>query len=408
MPSIPSAPEPGRQNRTPLSAGLGGERLVGVKNIEPRTPVTLRTLWRGFDAPFEREYRRQRTAYLATVSRVMVVISVLLYVAYLLWDALTVQRLTHPLVYILVFGVISPSSLIATFVVSRRKPIRRLRLRYVTTFGLAANSISLIVLTTYGPAHGIPWPYEWLAMNILYAFFLVGFVVRVSVPAALSVVLTVTAVNIWIGLEFTVLIQQTFFLSVTLLVAGVAAVLHEQMDRDVWVHRRQLREQVLRDPLTGLYNHRYVFKHGTMLMRQAQRDGQNLAALLIDVDHFKRLNDTAGHQAGDQALREVAAILEIQAQRSLDIAGRIGGEEFVLLLYECEQPSLPDVAEAVRTKIEQRAIPHPAAPGGVLTVSVGAASTITHHDESFKQLLARADKALYQAKADGRNCSRVL
>ena len=307
-----------------------------MKGIGARTPVTLATLWHGFGAPFEREYRRERTAYLATVSRVMVVISVLLYACYLLWDALTARQLAHPLVYFFVFGVITPSSLIASFLVARRVPIRGLRRRYVTILGLAGNSIGLIVLTTYGPAHGIPWPYEWLAMNILYALFLVGLVVRISVPASIAVVLTVTVVNIWMGLEPETLIHETFFLVVVLLVAGVAAMLHERMDRAVWVSKHQLREQVFRDPLTGLYNHRYVFDHGTMLLRQAQRDNHELAALLIDVDHFKRLNDTAGHQAGDQALREVASILETQAKRSFDVAGRIGGEEFVLLLYDCE------------------------------------------------------------------------
>ena len=408
MSSMPYSPKSALRNLTASSADNVPQGIAGMKGIGARTPVTLATLWHGFGAPFEREYRRERTAYLATVSRVMVVISVLLYACYLLWDALTARQLAHPLVYFFVFGVITPSSLIASFLVARRVPIRGLRRRYVTILGLAGNSIGLIVLTTYGPAHGIPWPYEWLAMNILYALFLVGLVVRISVPASIAVVLTVTVVNIWMGLEPETLIHETFFLVVVLLVAGVAAMLHERMDRAVWVSKHQLREQVFRDPLTGLYNHRYVFDHGTMLLRQAQRDNHELAALLIDVDHFKRLNDTAGHQAGDQALREVASILETQAKRSFDVAGRIGGEEFVLLLYDCEPSSVAGMAETVRRKIEQQAIPHPAAPGGVLTVSVGATTNNARRSESLEQLLGRADKALYQAKADGRNCSKLL
>lgn len=402
-PTSPPEPEPRDRIASPPA-----ERLPPLSTGEPRTPVTIATLWHGFGAPFEREYRRERTAYLATVSRVMVVISVLLYLGYLLWDALTVKQLVHPLVYGFVFGVIAPSSLIATFLVARPVPIRGLRRRYVTILGLAGNSIALIALTTYGPAHGIPWPYEWLAMNILYALFLVGLVVRISVPASIAVVLTVTGINIWMGLEPGTLIHQAFFLCVVLLVAGVAAVLHERMDRDVWVSKRRLHEEVMRDPLTGLYNHRYVFDHGGMLLRQAQRNGHRLAALLIDADYFKHLNDTAGHQAGDQALREVGEILQTQAQRSLDVAGRVGGEEFVLLLYDCEPTALVGLAESVRKKVEQRAIEHAAAPGGILTVSVGAAITTLQRRETLEELLARADKALYQAKAAGRNCCRVL
>jgi diguanylate cyclase (GGDEF)-like protein len=386
---------------------FGDQSRTGSTSVESITPVTIGTLWHGFGAPLEREYRRERTVYLATVSRVMVVISVALYACYLAWDAFTVRQLLHPLVYALVFGVITPSSLVASFFVSRRVSIPGLRRRYITILGLAGNSISLIVLTTYGPAQGIPWPYEWLAMNILYALFLVGLVVRISVPAAAAVVVTVTAVNVWTGVETTTLIHQAFFLFVFLLVAGVAAMLHERMDRDVWINKQRLHEQVVRDPLTGLYNHRYVFDHGTMLLRQAQREGQSLATLLIDVDYFKRLNDTAGHQAGDQALRDIAAILESQAQRSFDVAGRIGGEEFVLLLYDCDKTSLAGLTESLRARIEKRAIAHPGAPGGVLTVSIGATTT-TQRAESLEQLLARADKALYQAKADGRNCTRLL
>jgi diguanylate cyclase (GGDEF)-like protein len=404
MPAEPSSPKLALRDHAVIAAGFDEQNS---RTAEPETPVTIGTLWRGFGAPLEREYRRERTVYLATVSRVMVVISVVLYACYLAWDALTVRELLHPLVYALVFGIIAPSSLVSSFLVSRRVSIPWLRRRYVAILGLAGNSVSLIVLTTYGPALGIPWPYEWLAMNILYALFLVGLVVRISVPAAVTVVATVTATDIWMGAESTTLIHQTFFLSVFLSVAGVAAMLHERMDRDVWINKRRLHEQVMRDPLTGLYNHRYVFDHGTKLLRQAQRDGHSLATLLIDVDYFKRLNDTAGHQAGDQALRDIAAILESQAQRSFDVAGRIGGEEFVLLLYDCDKTSLAGLAEGLRARIEQHAIAHPGAPAGVLTVSIGATTT-KHRTESFKQVLARADKALYQAKAEGRNCSRLL
>lgn len=404
MPSEPFSPKLALRAHAVSAAGFGEQNS---RTTEPETPVTIGTLWRGFGAPLEREYRRNRTVYLATVSRVMVVISVVLYACYLAWDALTVRQLVHPLVYALVFGVIAPSSLVSSFLVSRRVSIPWLRRRYVAMLGLAGNSLSLIALTTYGPALGIPWPYEWLAMNILYALFLVGLVVRISVPAAVAVVATVTATDIWMGTESTTLIHQTFFLSVFLSVAGVAAMLHERMDRDVWINKRRLHEQVMRDPLTGLYNHRYVFDHGTKLLRQAQRDGHRLATLLIDVDYFKRLNDTAGHQAGDQALRDIAGILESQAQRSFDVAGRIGGEEFVLLLYDCDKASLAGLAEGLRARIESRAIVHPGAPAGVLTVSIGATTT-KQRTESLEQLLARADKALYQAKADGRNCTRLL
>ena len=382
-------------------------QLAAAGRLEPRTPVTLATLWQGFGAPFEREYRRDRATYLGTVSRVMVVLSVLLYAVFLLWDALTVQRLQHPLVYFLVFGVIAPSSLVSAFFAYRPKAKRRLRLRHITMTGLAGNSIALIILTTYGPAHGILWPVEWIMMNVLYALFLLGYVVRISLPASVLVVVAVSVGSAWAELEPSALFEQTFFLFIAVFVAGAAAMLHERMDRDVWVRRRQLREQVLRDPLTGLYNHRYVFDHGTMLLRQAQREGQCMAALLIDADHFKRLNDTAGHQAGDQALRQLAAVLEAQAHRPFDIAGRIGGEEFVLLLYGCDYAAVDEFADSVRRKVEQHDIPHPAVPGGALTVSIGVATT-SQRGESLEQLLARADKALYQAKADGRNCCRRL
>jgi diguanylate cyclase (GGDEF)-like protein len=118
--------------------------------------------------------------------------------------------------------------------------------------------------------------------------------------------------------------------------------------------------------------------------------------LMMDVDHFKRYNDAQGHQAGDDVLRGVGAVLR-EATREMDWSARYGGEEFFALLPETDAKEAGEVAERIRTKLRERIF-----VGGRVTLSIGMAQYPTH-GESPEAVIAAADAALYQAKADGRD-----
>jgi two-component system, cell cycle response regulator len=155
------------------------------------------------------------------------------------------------------------------------------------------------------------------------------------------------------------------------------------------------------DRLTGLGNRRRLDEDLERFADLSRRYDHALAVVLFDVDRFKQYNDTAGHAAGDEVLRSVAAALAAEC-RTADAAYRYGGEELLVALPEQELEPATTAAERMRAAIEALAIPHPGiTPEGVVTVSGGVACLGL--DESVASLLGRADAALYRAKRDGRN-----
>ena len=161
-----------------------------------------------------------------------------------------------------------------------------------------------------------------------------------------------------------------------------------------------LREQSLKDQLTGLYNRRFLEETIDKLSAQIKRRGSTLGILMIDVDYFKQVNDTYGHDMGDKVLREVANVL-VKSVREADMAIRYGGEEFMVLLIDVQAGKSEEVAEKIRKAMENHTIE---APGVVLkkTISVGVSEFPVDSDRIW-QCIKFADVALYKAKEMGRN-----
>jgi two-component system cell cycle response regulator len=157
------------------------------------------------------------------------------------------------------------------------------------------------------------------------------------------------------------------------------------------------------DPLTQLLNRRAMTERLTDEMERALRFDSSLALLMVDLDHFKRINDTFGHLVGDDVLREVAQVIQASV-RSTDLAARYGGEEFMVLLPDTAHDAAAALAEHIRERMAEHSFSSYEALS--LTASVGLASFPAARIESVDDLFARADAALYRAKADGRNCVR--
>jgi len=166
----------------------------------------------------------------------------------------------------------------------------------------------------------------------------------------------------------------------------------------------------LTDSLTGVYNRRYLDRRLLEEIARARRQRYDLSFMYIDIDHFKRINDTVGHQGGDEVLREVAGRIKGELRLS-DALARFGGEEFVVLLIDAELDSAAFVAERIRNAIAGPAI---GLQGGLkvpVTASIGVAClgtldegvTASEPETAARELIAHADEALYQAKAGGRN-----
>ena len=179
----------------------------------------------------------------------------------------------------------------------------------------------------------------------------------------------------------------------------------EQLEREkvqLTEAREALRELASRDPMTGLLNRRAIFDVLVGEMARIRRNGSALTAVMIDLDHFKSVNDTYGHLAGDDVLREVAARLT-DSVRPYDSVSRYGGEEFLLILPQMDLAGLRDRLIAVHNSICLKTF---VVPGGEvnLTCSFGVCTLFCDQRLTVEQFLDRADRALYQAKHSGRNC----
>ena len=161
---------------------------------------------------------------------------------------------------------------------------------------------------------------------------------------------------------------------------------------------RAMRDASRRDYLTGLYNRRYLHETGSSLYANARRGNLHLTAGMLDLDHFKRINDTYGHQAGDLALQHVACILR-QSVRSSDLVARYGGEEFCVLLVCGQAREQADVFERVRKAVADTPLDYDG-HRIELSISIGATANL---GADFESMLDSADQLLYEAKTQGRN-----
>ncbi len=189
--------------------------------------------------------------------------------------------------------------------------------------------------------------------------------------------------------------------AVTLLVIGFTVALRRSL-LALRRTQRELRELAGTDPLTGVMNRRALLERAAVEADRARRFEHPLTLAVIDIDHFKRLNDAHGHAYGDRVLRECARLWE-RHLRDADLLGRIGGEEFGLVLIEADAAMAAEVLQRLAQATAEASFGPPVVPGGSqVTVSIGAASW-RMQDPDWSTVFARADRALYEAKARGRN-----
>lgn len=159
------------------------------------------------------------------------------------------------------------------------------------------------------------------------------------------------------------------------------------------------------DPLTGLLNRRGLERQLNTIWPYCMRNRNLVALIIMDIDNFKKYNDTFGHPQGDKCLQAVAGAIKKSARRSTDIVSRIGGEEFMVFIHGTDEMEPVKLAEKIRVNVEKMQIPQsPALANPYVTISLGVAAVIPDDPEGYSKLYDEADKALYYAKRNGRNC----
>jgi diguanylate cyclase (GGDEF)-like protein len=240
---------------------------------------------------------------------------------------------------------------------------------------------------------------------------------RLRQPTPLAVWLTVATVALTADVSLTLLGTDRFSLGwyVARTLSGVSqiAVMSgllidlSRLFHEVATANHRLERLSLTDPLTELANRRGFDRWLATEWSRAVREQLPLSLAVIDVDYFKRYNDCFGHSAGDGCLIQVAATIGAGARRPADLAARIGGEEFAVVLSQTDERGASAVAEVVRASVEALSLPHPESSFQRVTISVGVATVRPFEGgKTARGLLEAADAALYQAKRSGRNCVR--
>ncbi|MGW8246688.1 MAG: diguanylate cyclase [Acidiferrobacterales bacterium] len=179
----------------------------------------------------------------------------------------------------------------------------------------------------------------------------------------------------------------------------------KQKNLELELANKRLQEIAVRDGLTGLFNHRYFQEILSKELARSARHNRDLSLLFLDVDDFKKYNDTHGHQLGDTLLKQLSHIIK-DAMREGDVVARYGGEEFVVVLPETDNACAVQVAEKLRKLVEGFAFRgEETQPQGKVTISLGVSNRIS--DSTTASLIQRADQALYKAKSEGKNCIRT-
>jgi len=178
----------------------------------------------------------------------------------------------------------------------------------------------------------------------------------------------------------------------------------DKNDKDEIVTLGEFFHLTIIDPLTGIYNRRYFDGSLKKIIKLHSRTGGSLSVLMIDIDYFKKYNDTYGHDAGDDCLKMVSAALSKCVIRDEDFVARYGGEEFVAVLPNTDKNGARLIAEKMLEKVRECNIPHKTSDiAGIITVSIGSTTSIINHLQHGSDYIKVADKALYESKKNGRN-----
>ena len=245
-----------------------------------------------------------------------------------------------------------------------------------------------------------------LTVNLMAVFFFSGLKYRQALLSCITTVFMFWITALVLKLEQALLVKSMFAIGVTAIIAAIVYRDVELAYRRSFLEGALITELATLDGLTQLMNRRAFDAHLERVWHQAQRDNETVAILMIDIDYFKRYNDTYGHQAGDLALKSVAQVIRSFARRPLDLAARFGGEEFALILYNLASAYVEEMADEVRAAVEDIHTLHPEILFEI-TVSIGVGMANPTKGRSAEGALQLADEALYEAKYAGRNRSVV-
>jgi diguanylate cyclase (GGDEF)-like protein len=308
-------------------------------------------------------------------------------------------------IYLLRLGVACPA-LILILAATVLPPLQR-HYQWIAGSAVVVTGLSVMAISGLAAAGGLPQFQMGDVLVVVYATLFLGLLSRGVIVVGVALAVSFVALGAYLGVAMQDLMFASSVILTTTLMCVLSALRVERLVRAQFIETRLLNDIAERDGLSGLYNRRMFDMLTRRLWLQAQRNQEALQVVLVDIDHFKAYNDLYGHQAGDNCIRQVGAILARAARRPFDFCARYGGEEFALVLYAPSGADPAAIPEQIRNETMALAIPHACSEASqLLTVSIGSAIVGPHSKRSLAGLIQTADEALYRAKQLGRN--RVL
>lgn len=350
-----------------------------------------------FRAVLRRRYRYSRSLLLA-VHALMFAVSPLLNA-----PLFEVSAAATPFVQLLELGLILPLLLIAIGLTLAKVPA--LLQQSVQTLAVIALGIATLTLRQLSLRGEMHFPSQMLGIVLVAVALFGGFSFRrIALGAAVFIALAITQEYRW-PLPGASPALEAYTLALLGLIAILGAYAIEVINRINWLGYQYASSLAKTDALTGLSNRHDFNRLFPRLLQQAAREQRGLAVMLVDIDHFKSINDRYGHPFGDEVLRQVGRALSGRvARRPMDLVARYGGEELVVVWYDLHAEALPELAEGVLEVIRGISLSLPMSQEPLrLTASGGCRWLLPSREQSAERLLREVDGLLYQAKAAGRD-----
>ena len=360
-----------------------------------------------FDGELETAYRRDqfhdRMRYLRINLALLAVISLVVIQV----DRVVIPMLGRVVPDLARTGILLPP-LLAGFTITFVRRADAWYPRYIAVaMTLALAAMSWVSVSAW--IAGEPRIFGRLLLAIIAVYFVLGLTFRSAIVVNALGFVAYAVIASAKGMPGVDLTHYLLTLGIANVICVAGAWNLEHARRTAWLEGQRLAETALQDGLTGIHNRRRFDEHLQRAWAQSIRDRKPMALLLADIDHFKAYNDRYGHQAGDEAMKAVAATLARFARRPLDLAARYGGEEFAVILFDTKRADAESLGAEILEAVRKLAVPHQdsgAAP--MLTISLGIACVVPAARRSWSGLVQLADQALYAAKDGGRNRLELL
>ena len=355
-----------------------------------------------FDGELEQAFNRYHITVFLVRMRWSLLVAMLLMALFVVLDAVSLPESVRNGTLAVRLGLILPTLLIAWLATYQRR--WRPYLQIIGAVAALSGGLGVAGIIWIARAHAFPLPYEGIILVTVFFYFLTGLRFFTAALCGWVTFFAYLLVEVISALPAEQLLYNAVFLASANLIGCFGCYFLEYASRQNFLAQGLLQDLAEKDFLTGLLNRRAFSERAERSWRQAQRERQAVALVMMDVDYFKRYNDHYGHAAGDEALRAVGQVIGRQARRALDMTARYGGEEFVGLWYGIEEAQAVSLLENIRSEVEALALPHAKSEAaGVVTLSIGLAYLLPQPHQSLEDALRLADVALYLAKEQGRN-----